>query len=97
MPAPQGNEKGDGSCSKATRKERSSTRKEKEDAIKNTSMQKANDNLKQARRCEQISHRMTLRREADEAKRAEYEELNNRDVKGIRKHLVEENEKRERL
>ena len=40
-----------------------------EDKIRNPLMYKANENLKQARRCEQICHRMFLRKNAEEEKR----------------------------
>ena len=44
-------------------------KKEKEDTIRNSFMYKAKDNLKQARRCEQVSHRIMLSQHADEGKK----------------------------
>ena len=50
-------------------------------------MYKAIDNLKQARRCEQISHRIMRGKDAGDERTEKYEELNVITAKGIRKHL----------
>ena len=63
------------------------TRKAKEETIRNAFMYKANDNLKQARRCEQINHRIMRSMDAEGEKRGQYEELNAIIVKGVRKNL----------
>jgi hypothetical protein len=56
-------------------------------------MYKAMDNLKQARRCEQINHRIMLRKDVEEEKKTKYDELNAITAKGIRKHLDVKDEK----
>ena len=63
------------------------TKKAKEDTITNSYMHKAMDNLRQARRCEQINHRMMRGREAGDEKKEKYKELNNITIKGIKKNL----------
>jgi hypothetical protein len=62
-------------------------KEEKEGTIRNEFMYKATENLKQARRCEQISHRMMKGKEAEEGKKDKYDELNMITAKGIRKKL----------
>ena len=60
---------------------------DKESSIRNAEIYKAIGYLRQARRCEQINHRLDRRKEAEPSMRAKYKEMNTAAIKSIKKEL----------
>ena len=85
--------KGRGEVKLNTMKPQIKTQIDKEKNIRNKEMRKATEYLRQARRCEQVNHRIERGRKAEPEMKEKYEVLNKEAISLIMKHLDPKDEK----
>ena len=79
--------KGRGEVKFHTAKPNIRTKADKKKSIRNTEMHKTTESLRQARRCDQVNHRLERSREAEPSMKAKYEVLNKEAIGKTNKDL----------